>query len=642
MVYLEVIVGDASYHGKDALTYETGSSIEVGSIVFVPLKNKIVPGIVSKIVNKPKFKTKPVSEIPDLPALPQETIDLILWMKSYYPSAFGTIVQLFTPKALAKKKLEPLEVTDPIPLQSKLTADQANAISIIQANPGTNLLHGATGTGKTRVYIELAQAALAQGKTSIILSPEIGLTSQLSDSFRKVFGNRVIVLHSHLTEATRRRIWEFILSNDEPLIIIGARSALFSPVRNLGLIVIDEAHETAYKQDKSPYYLTTHVAGKMAYLHKIPLVLGSATPLIADFYFAQQKNRPIISMTQVAAKQDAEETDIHIVDLRDHEQFTKSPYLSNELIESMRMNLAAGKQALLFLNRRGTARVVLCNDCGWQAVCPHCDIPLVYHSDSHSIRCHSCNFNTSPPLNCPDCHNDSIMFKSAGTKAILDDAKKLFPNSSIMRFDTDNTKDERFEQHYESIRDGKVDIIVGTQTIAKGLDLPLLGVVGVVAADTSLYVPDFSSYERTYQLLSQVVGRVGRGHSQGKVFIQTYDPNSIVLSSIVTKDWQKFYSNELREREQFLFPPYCYLLKIWCRRATAKGAQNAAQKCATLLRSSNRQIRIEGPAPSFHEKINEQYEWQIIVKAKKRSELIGVISDLPPNWQFDIDPMNLL
>lgn len=641
MVYLEVIVGDSSYHGTEALTYQSSTLPPVGSFIFVPLKNKIVPGIVTKHVKKPRFNTKHVTEIPALPPLSEKTIDLILWMKSYYPSAFGAIVQLFLPKGLAKKK-EPLRSFDAfLPPTSPLTIDQARAVKALAQTNGVSLLHGATGTGKTRVYIELAIHALAQGKSSIILSPEIGLTSQLSDNLRKVFGERVIVLHSQLTKATRLRLWEYILAEKEPLIIVGARSALFSPVRKLGLIVIDEAHETAYKQDSSPYYHATHVASKLAAVHQVPLVLGSATPSINDYFFASQKSRPIVSMSQTAANQTADSAKIHIIDLRDRNHFTKTPYLSDQLIESISEALKQKKQALLFLNRRGTARMVLCDNCGWQAVCPHCDIPLVYHSDSHIVRCHSCNFSMAPPLNCPDCHNDSIIFKSAGTKAIFNAIKKLFPHTICMRFDTDNTKDERFEQHYEAIRDGLVDIVIGTQTVAKGLDLPNLSVVGVVAADTSLYVPDFTSQERTYQLLSQVIGRVGRGHTKGEVYIQTYDPKSVVLAAITTKDWGKFYANELKEREQFMFPPYCFILKLWCRRASQKGAQVAAQKLADKL-SKLQNIVVEGPIPSFHERANGQYQWQLIIKARQRSALTKIATELPPNWQFDIDPMNLL
>jgi len=294
------------------------------------------------------------------------------------------------------------------------------------------------------------------------------------------------------------------------------------------------------------------------------------------------------------------------------------------------------------LNRRGTARVVFCEQCGWQATCPHCDVPLIYHGDMHIIRCHSCDYKANAPSSCPECKNTNIVFRSIGTKAIADEVARLFPEATVLRFDADNKKAERIEHHYDAVRKGEVDIIIGTQTLAKGLDLPKLGLVGVINADTGLYFPDFSAQERTYQLLSQVAGRVGRGHRTSKVVIQTYSPESAIIRAVLHKNWQQFYIAELHEREQFLFPPFCYLLKIACRRATNASAQRAAEKFAEDLARMKLHVIIEGPAPSFHEKIQNKYQWQIILKAKSRGALLNVIAKLPSNWTYDIDPLNLL
>jgi primosomal protein N' (replication factor Y) len=642
MVYLEVAVADNSYHGTGVLTYHTEVTVRKGELVFVPLKSKIVPGVVTKIVQKPPFKTRPATILPSSLTLPAHLIDLILWMQYYYAAPLGSVAQLFIPKKIdltADDSQTPQAPTLDLPF---LTDDQRRAITQIEKyGSGVSILHGDTGTGKTRIYIELVAKTVHNGKSAIILTPEIGLTSQLSESLRAVFGGQVIVLHSRLSETSRKKIWTRILSSSDPLVIIGARSALFSPLKNLGLIVVDEMHETAYKQDSSPRYYTPHVASKLGSLLDIPVVLGSATPPIADYFFAEQKGRPIIRMTQTAKSSSKTETSVTITDLRNHTNFTKSPVLSDKLIEQIKYAKANGTQSLLFLNRRGTARIILCDVCGWQANCPHCDIPVVYHSDTHTIRCHSCNYNSTPPVNCHKCYNDSILFKSAGTKAIYNEAKKLFPSYSIMRFDNDNKKEERFEQHYNKIREGKVDIIIATQTIAKGLDLPRLSTVGIVVADTTLFVPDFSAHERTYQLLNQVAGRVGRGHVSGTVFVQTYDPGNRLIKIALGKDWQAFYSTELDERRRFLFPPYCYMLKLWCRRATQKSAQEAAEKLADLLKH-RKDVIIEGPAPAYHEKINKSYQWQIIVKSKQRNKLIDIANTLPPNWNFDLDPVNLL
>jgi primosomal protein N' (replication factor Y) len=642
MHYLEILVAGATFHGSAALTYSTDLELRPGTVVEVPLRTKQALGLVAAEVPKPAFAVKPIHGVPELPALPPQLIQLLFWIKGHYPSPLGVITQQFLPKQLPKKPVSP-HLVGPVeyPLLPPLTPDQQQAAGTV-VQPGSYLLHGETGTGKTRVYIELTKRSIDAGKSAIILTPEIGLTSQLADDFRKTFGDRVIVIHSQLTEVTRQRLWITILTATHPLVIVGARSALFSPLTNLGLIVIDESHETAYKQDQAPYYHTSHVAGKLASLHGAVFVMGSATPLVVDYYMAEAKQRPIIRMLHTATPNENAEKHISVVDLRDKSKFTKKPYLSNELIESIQETLGRREQVLLFLNRRGTARIVFCEQCGWQAACPNCDLPLVYHGDSHVMRCHTCDYQASSPSSCAICHNASIVFKSIGTKAIVDDITRLFPEAAIMRFDTDNKKHERIEQHYDAIKRGEVDILIGTQTIAKGLDLPKLSLVGVIIADTSLYFPDFSAQERTFQLLSQVVGRVGRGHRSGKVILQTYNPDSPLLKSILNKDWDTFYHNELQERQVFAFPPFCYLLKLTCKRATQNSAQRAAEKFAKELQDSPLKIRVEGPAPAMHEKVSGKYQWQVIAKAKDRGELVRAISMLPSGWSYDIDPMNLL
>lgn len=642
MEYLEVLVSGATFHGDEALTYSHSRILAKGSVVMVPLRNKAVLGIVLGTGKKPAFAVKPLLEAPELPPLPRPMIELLLWMKQYYPSPFGIITQQFLPKQLPKKPVNiPLLSSHTPPHLPPLTDDQKAALALI-TEPGSYLLHGETGSGKTRIYIERAAQSLAKGKSAIILTPEIGLTSQLAEDFRAVFKDRVVVIHSQLTEVTRHRIWLSLLKQPQPVIIIGPRSALFSPLKEVGFIALDEAHETAYKQDQAPYYHASRVASKLAQLHKATIILGSATPPIQDYYLAQAKQRPIIRMEKTATGTDSSERQITVVDLRDRKQFTKKPYLSNVLIDAISLRLKKGEQTLLFLNRRGTARVVFCENCGWQAVCPHCDLPLVYHGDTHAMRCHSCDFNTLAPSSCSQCNNASIVFKSIGTKAIVDEITRLFPDARIMRFDTDNKKSERIEQHYEAIKRGEVDILIGTQTLAKGLDLPHLSLVGVIIADTSLYFPDFSAQERTYQLLSQVIGRVGRGHRSGEVVIQTYAPDSPLLKAILAKNWSTFYDQEIAERRLFLFPPFCYLLKLTCRRAKAAAAEHAARLLARELEKNSQRIIVEGPAPTFHEKVQNKYGWQLVVKAKDRNELLAVVKSLPSGWSYDIDPLNLL
>lgn len=645
MSYYEILVASLQYHGSEPLTYTAESDLAPGTIVRIPLRAKQTLGIILRNVPKPHFQAKAVDEVLPIKPLPKESLSLISWISSYYPAPLGAVVQLFLPNSLSNKHVSATSglaslktVSSPLPA---LSTEQIAALENI-SGPGMFMLHGETGSGKTRIYLELAARAISSGKSAIILTPEIGLTSQLADVFRAKFGSQVIVIHSQLTEVARQKVWLQIAQSDHPLIVIGPRSALFSPVSNIGFIAIDEIHENAYKQEQAPHYHAARVAALLGQLHKSTVVLGSATPPVVDYFLAEQKQRPIIRMNQLAKNQANHETTLKVIDLKERSLFSKSPYLSNPLISAIEATLAKGEQVLLFLNRRGTARMVFCEKCGWQATCPRCDLPLVYHGDDHSMRCHTCGFQESTTSSCPICNNPSIIFKTVGTKAIASEAAHLFPHASIQRFDTDNKRNERIEQHFTAVQNGSVDIIVGTQTLAKGLDLPKLGLVGVVMADTTLYLPDFNSEERTYQLLAQVIGRVGRGHRDSLAIIQTYTPESPLLKAILTKDWYGFYQKELAERKAFMFPPYCYLLKLTCRRASSASAQKAALTLVQKLRLLNRRIIIEGPAPSFHEKVISKYQWQIIIKARNRSELLAVIPSLPSGWSYDIDPTNLL
>jgi primosomal protein N' (replication factor Y) len=672
MHYFYVWVRSNKYHGNDALTYSSSARLKTGSIVKIELQREVVLGVVVGPANQPRFKTKPVTAVLNLPPLPTHLIKLSQWLQSYYPAPVGILTQQLLIANLSQLDF-PEKAASPLPAPNladlpPLTSEQQAALENM-AQRDSYLLHGTTGSGKTRLYIELAAKAVAANKSAIILTPEISLTSQLAANFQAVFGARVIVMHSQQAPAERRQAWLDCLRATEPVIVIGPRSALFCPVESLGLIVMDEAHEAAYKQEQAPQYQTGRVAATLAQLTRSTLVLGSATPAVTDYFIAEQKQKPIIELTTNAKQQrvissevqrsretssgkqqtgsldsarDDNQVKVTTVDRKDHSLFNRSPYLSQTLLEAIEGSLSRGEQSLIYLNRRGTARLVLCQNCGWQANCPHCDVPLTYHGDSHELRCHSCSHHQSAPTTCPSCGHVDIIFKTAGTKALVDDIQRLFPSARLMRFDTDNTKAERFEQHYEAVKNGEVDILIGTQLLAKGLDLPKLSTLGVVLADTSLYLPDFSAQERTFQLLSQVLGRIGRGHVAGTAIIQSYHPDHPVLQQAIKGDYQTFYKAELAARQQFLFPPYCYLLKITVRRASSKAAETAAEKLKHDITTSGRKVRVEGPAPSFYERFQSKYQWQLVVKSKDRNELLKIIADLPANCSYDIDPADLL
>lgn len=645
MYYYFVWVRSNRYHGQEALTYSSQERLVVGSVVQVELQKEVVLGIVSGATTKPRFQTKTIIRNLDLTPLPAHLLRVATWLQNYYPAPLGIISQQLLPAHLSEKLVASVvsEKFDTPNLNAlpQLTTEQSSALQAMQERD-TYIVHGATGSGKTRLYIELAAQNITAGKSAIILTPEISLITQLTNSFRQVFGQRVIVMHSQQTPLERQKAWLACLQSSEPVIMIGPRSALFSPVNKLGLIVLDEAHESAYKQEQSPQYQTGRVAAYLASITRASLVLGSATPAVSDYYLAEQKNKSIIRLTELAVSEQHPKTEIIVVDRKDHNFFDRSPLLSRELIAGVERALSRGEQSLLYLNRRGTARLVMCENCGWQAVCPHCDVPLTYHGDQHSLRCHSCSYHQTSPTSCPACGHPSVLFKTAGTKAIVDEVKRLFPQARIARFDTDNAKSERFEQHYETVKSGSVDIIVGTQLLAKGIDLPKLSTLGILLADTSLYLPDFSAQERTFQLISQVLGRIGRGHLPGTAIIQTYHPDHPILVDAIQGNYQQFYERELKERRQFLFPPFCYLLKVTVRRASLRAVESAAQTLKDDIRASKVNVRVEGPAPAFYERFQNKYQWQLVIKAVQRPELLKVISRLPANCSYDIDPLDLL
>lgn len=646
MNYYEVYIASQRFHGSDPLTYASQEPLQVGTVVSIPMQRQTILGIIGSSVTKPSFNTKEITAVVADP-LPPQSIELLKWLQSYYPAPLGFLTQLFLPQTLLQKsRVKPTEQTvaqKPKKLPS-LTDEQSAVIKEVNnSSQSSFLLHGDTGSGKTRVYLELVKEGLASDKSSIVLTPEIGLTPQLVADFEATFPGQVVTVHSTLTPAERRNAWQRINQTTSPIVIIGPRSALFSPVHKLGYIIIDEVHDSAYKQEQAPYYQASRVAATLASLHGAKLILGSATPLVSDYQVFNAKKLPILRMTKSAIASEYTTPTVHIVDLSKRDQFPRSSWLSSTALEAVSTALNEGSQSLVFLNRRGTARLVICQNCGWQATCPRCDLPLTYHGDTHQLRCHTCGHHETAPAECPTCHSTDIVFKSVGTKTLVDELQRIFPKARVQRFDSDTIKADRLEQHYESIKAGDVDILVGTQMLSKGLDLPRLSAVIVVVADTSLYFPDYTANERTYQLLTQVMGRVGRGHREkSTIVIQTYHPDSPTIAFAAGKDFQSFYKQELLEREQFHFPPYYFVLKLGTSRASQSSASTSASKLHELLQSSGLAIDVSSPMPAFTEKVNGRYRWQLVVKAKQRSELTKLIALLPSGWSYDLDPSHLL
>ncbi len=635
-----------TFHSSDnLLTYSSETPLKIGQIVEIPLGRQSTIGIVVKNTTQPDFDTKSITKIIYEQPLPKKLVDALFWLSSYYRCPLSTVIQAALPRGITKNRRGKLpEAPNITPIDNPLNSAQRAAIRAIEENPAnTILLHGITGSGKTNIYIELCARTLTKKQSVILLVPEIALTSQLVRNFQQHFKN-ITLLHSNLTESLRHQLWEKILTDNQPQVIIGPRSALFAPVQNLGLIIIDEAHEPAYHQEQNPKYSASLLAGKLA-----KTVLGTATPLISDYYLCKSHNA-VVEINQLAIESN-KHTSISVIDLKDRSDFTKSRILSNQLIESIKASLANNTQSMLFHNRRGTAPMTICDKCGWQALCPNCFLPLVLHADAFQMRCHTCARNFPVPTACPECKNASIHHKGFGTKLIEDELHRLFPSAKIARFDMDTDDDLKLTKIYDEVYRGDYDIIVGTQMIAKGFDFPRLTTLGIVQADAGLSLPDFSSEERTFQLITQVIGRAKRGHQNSNIFIQSFQPDHPIISLASQSDYASFYNYLVQKRQQSKLPPYSFLLKLSVtyktETATVKNIRTLYKKViqtAKQLQIPENRIVVSPPMPAFHERTSTGYTWQLVIKAKSRQNLLDIFDHLPKNnyLHYDFDPISLL
>ena len=635
-----------TFHSSDnLLTYSSETPLKIGQIVEIPLGRQSTIGIVVKNTTQPDFDTKSITKIIYEQPLPKKLVDALFWLSSYYRCPLSTVIQAALPRGITKNRRGKLpEAPNITPIDNPLNSAQRAAIRAIEENPAnTILLHGITGSGKTNIYIELCTRTLAKNQSVILLVPEIALTSQLVRNFQQHFKN-ITLLHSNLTESLRHQLWEKILTDNQPQVIIGPRSALFAPVQDLGLIIIDEAHEPAYHQEQNPKYSASLLAGKLA-----KTVPATATPLISDYYLCKSHNA-IVEINQLAIESD-KHTSISVIDLKDHSDFTKSRILSNQLIESIKASLANHTQSMLFHNRRGTAPMTICDKCGWQALCPNCFLPLVLHADAFQMRCHTCARNFPVPTACPECKNASIHHKGFGTKLIEDELHRLFPSAKIARFDMDTDDDLKLTKIYDEVYRGDYNIIVGTQMIAKGFDFPRLTTLGIVQADAGLSLPDFSSEERTFQLITQVIGRAKRGHQNSNIFIQSFQPDHPIISLASQSDYASFYNYLVQKRQQSKLPPYSFLLKLSVtyktEAATVKNIRTLYKKViqtAKQLQIPENRIVVSPPMPAFHERTSTGYTWQLVIKAKSRQNLLDIFEHLPKNnyLHYDFDPISLL
>lgn len=647
MYYFEVAPNKIIRQDKGHFTYSHTDNLKIGQIVKVEVGKKVMLGVVIKKVSKPNnYKTKVIDSIVDSVIIPEKLVLLSLWMSTYYLTHLALIIQSILPKGIDKKRR--LNSHNDSKNHSRkrtnylLNKEQSSVLQELNKHTdGTFLLQGITGSGKTEIYINLIKNTLSSGKSAILIVPEIALTSQVVAELSNHF-SEIIITHSKMTESNRHLVWSQVMYSEKPILIIGPRSALFMPIKNLGLVVIDEAHEPSLKQEQAPKYSALRVATILGRLYKIRVIFGSATPNIIDRYLAEKSNKPILKLTKKAQKNTL--PDIQLIDMKDKNNFKSHRLFSNQLINSIEKTLSKNKQVLIFHNRRGSASITLCSNCGWIDQCPHCLIPTVLHSDTYQLKCHVCGFSHTVPTSCPVCKHADILHKGIGTKLIETELKKLFPNANIARFDADNKQGDSLEQKYQELYDGKINILIGTQIIAKGLDLPNLRTVGIIQADAGLALPDFGVDERTFQLLSQVIGRVGRTSHKTNVIVQTYQPKNEVIKYGLKQDYEDFYNSELKKRQLKKFPPFTHLLKLTCIYKNETSAiKNSKILADKLKKELDKDVAVLGPAPAFYEYKNGNYRWQLILKSPRRGHLLKAISLLPNNnWQFELDPMDLL
>lgn len=646
MWFYEVAPTKIVRSGADTFTYSSSDELSIGQLVTIPVGKQTLNGVIVKKVTKPTYETKEILSIIEPVPLPMPLIRLSLWLATYYKAPLATVLQTVLPRGLTtKRRIKEQSTQAPFRERTKIVLNKEQRVAvngIIQSTSVTHLLQGVTGSGKTEVYKEVVRRVITAGESAIVLVPEISLTSQIVDEFTAEFPD-VLVTHSHMTEAERHTAWKRALTATSPLVIIGPRSALFMPVAKLGVIVIDEAHEPSYKQEKAPRYSALRAASVLGKEAGAKVVFGSATPLIADRYVAEAQGTPILTLSR-PARDNTKPTDVQLIDMKKRDNFKKHRFLSDALLQRIEYNIASGKQTLIFHNRRGSASTTLCENCGWTAECPRCFVPLVLHADTYTLSCHICSHKANVPTACPVCNEAHIVHKGVGTKLIESELHKLFPKATIARFDGDNTTNETVNERYKELYEGTIDIAIGTQVVAKGLDLPKLHTVGVIQADSGLSLPDYAATERTFQLLTQVVGRVGRDERDTNVVVQSYQPTHPVIQFGLKQDYEGFYAYALKERQKAGFPPFRYLLQLTNVYKTEAAAVRNAKTLATALRAKlPTGIDILGPTPAFYERQHDTYRWQLILKSPKREVLAQALQHVPStHWQADLDPSSLL
>lgn len=541
--------------------------------------------------------------------------------------------------------------TTPMPLSEAQTAALTEILEEFKTHQ-TVLLHGVTGSGKTEIYTHLISSALADGNQTLYLVPEISLTTQLTDRLRLIFGDRLVVYHSKFSDSERVDIWRRILTSNGPLVVLGARSSVFLPFSRLGLVIVDEEHESSFKQyDPAPRYNARDTAIMLAGMHGAKVLLGSATPSVETYYKAQSGKYGLATLSE--RYEGSVLPDVSIVDMREQRRKKlNSGILSSEMVRELRHTAEERKQAILFQNRRGFAPVVVCRQCGWTPKCQNCDVSLVYHKYTNLLRCHYCGYSAPLPTLCPACGQNSIDIFGYGTERIAEEVEQYFPDTKVARMDLDTTRNkDSYQEIIENFASHQTDILIGTQMVTKGLDFGDVRMAGVINADTLLNFPDFRSNERAFNMLEQVAGRAGRRKEKGLVLIQTTDPDNQILEYVKRHDYAAYYESEIGERKRYSYPPFTRVINVYLRNKD----QMTADRAAIIYAKKLREIfgdRVLGPEKPFVSRVALWYIQSIMLKVesgasmKKVKEILRGIYEQAAAWPdmkttqiyYDVDP----
>lgn len=670
-----------TYAIPDELAEGVGSGVRVA----VPFGRRTVMGYVLGCVQRlPKgldeSKVRAIkSALDDVPVFSPPMLQWLAWIASYYCAPIGEVCRTALPARL--NRLNPPKTSRPtLPREMEhlrashrmtLTDDQRGALATIEGARGEEgtkpfLLHGITGSGKTEIYLHLFERLAKEGKQCILLVPEIGLTPQLSHRIVERFGDEIALYHSGLTDAQRHHQWERMRSGDAA-VVVGTRSALFAPLPRLGAIVVDEEHDSSYKQDEGVLYNARDAAVMRGHMEHAVVVLGSATPSMESFANASSGKYHYIHLPERTGGGFL--PDVEIVDMRHEVAREKAAdpekkghqrgSLSRELVDVLGRTLERGEQSMIFLNRRGFAHFIICEACGHTFECPNCNISLAYHRHSAKLLCHYCDYTIVPPSTCPGCGGIDMIPMGRGTERLECELGELFPKARVARLDRDSIVNSKTRNAiFKKMREGTIDILVGTQMMAKGHDFPNITTVGIVSADVALHLPDFRSAERTFQLITQVSGRAGRTSKGARVILQTYQPEHPSLKAAKAHDYVSFFEEEKSQREMLSYPPFSRLANVRISATDARKVDAQAHAIATMLKSERGKLKLEksimllGPAPAPMEKVRNRYRWQLLIKARGSKDLSRYLAAVHARLRefearglkvaVDVDPIAML